>query len=443
VSADLAGPSPIAEIGREQCSKDDGAGYVLSSNDNGAGQQELRGRCSAWLGGAAFFFDVHWQLSHVPALGSCCIIAIVRAVANLNVQAIKEIVADSFNWVDVEAKLTKWAAYGKEDDPNAKCFREYAFRFMLDNHDNIAKHLDRDPDIEGDGDITPKQFVSARNHAHQLLGSALPTKKAMTRVQKWAVAVLCCSTHFTEEIVKALLHVDLGGWLGILVATSNLDGVVRILHYQPWIFSGNKVLIAVLHESKQQHLEDNVVLESISLRQRACKSWTCAQEPLKILSSDAAAAAAAREEGQRAMDQKKAAKMNKAVFKQSYNIHHYSQVTILNGHGGALSTLNVSATSEPATDDNGGVGGDEPGGGGDVDSMGGEKAEEAGGAATEAGGTIGSDGAGGARRPVSAAPQPAAARDPAGPPPPAMAAASSEAGGGPGGKRRRCVDMYM
>jgi hypothetical protein len=219
--------------------------------------------------------------------------------------------------------------------------------------------------------------------------------------------------------VKALLHVDLGGWLGILVATSNLDGVVRILHYQPWIFSGNKVLIAVLHESKQQHLEDNVVLESISSRQRACKSWTCAQEPLKILSSDAAAAAAAREEGQRAMDQKKAAKMNKAVFKQSYNIHHYSQVTILNGHGGALSTLNVSATSEPATDDNGGVGGD------------------------EAGGTIGSDGAGGARRPVSAAPQPAAARDPAGPPPPAMAAASSEAGGGPGGKRRRCVDMYM
>ena len=196
VSADLAGPSPIAEIGREQCSKDDGAGYVLSSNDNGAGQQELRGRCRAWLGGAAFFFDVHWQLSHVPALGSCCIIAIVRAVANLNVQAIKDIVADSFNWVDVEAKLTKWAAYGKEDDPDAKCFREYAFRFMLDNHDNIAKHLDRDPDIEGDGDITPKQFGSARIHAITLLGGTFPTKKEMTRVQKWAVAVLCCSTHF-------------------------------------------------------------------------------------------------------------------------------------------------------------------------------------------------------------------------------------------------------
>jgi hypothetical protein len=441
----LAGASPTAEIGRDQqSSKDDGAGYVLSSNDNAAGQQELRGKgCRAWLGDVPFYFDVLWQLSPVPGYGSCCIIAILRAVANLNVQAIKEIVADSFNWEAVEGKLAKWAAFGKENDPNARRFREYALRFMLDNHDNIAKHLDRDPDIERDGDITPHHFGSARSNAIKLLGGTLPTKKEMTRVQKWAVAVLCCSTHFSEEIVKALLDVDLGGWLGILVATSTLDGVVRLLHGQPWISSGNKVLIAVLHESKQQHLEDNVVLESISLRQRACKSWTCAQEPLKILSSDAAAAAAAREEGQRAMDQKKAAKMNKAVFKQSYNIHHYSQVTILNGHGGALSTLNVSATSEPATDDNGGVGGDEPGGGGDVDSMGGEKAEEAGGAATEAGGTIGSDGAGGARRPVSAAPQPAAARDPAGPPPPAMAAASSEAGGGPGGKRRRCVDMYM
>jgi hypothetical protein len=73
VSADFAGASPTAEIGRDQqSSKDDGAGYVLSSNDNAAGQQELRGKgCRAWLGDVPFYFDVLWQLSPVPGLGFC------------------------------------------------------------------------------------------------------------------------------------------------------------------------------------------------------------------------------------------------------------------------------------------------------------------------------------------------------------------------------------
>ena len=72
----------------------------------------------------------------------------------------------------------------------------------------------------------------------------------------------------------ALLAVDLRNWLGILVATSNSDGVVRLLHIQPMTSSENRVLIAVLHESKEQHLEDAVVLDAISEKPRACTSRT-------------------------------------------------------------------------------------------------------------------------------------------------------------------------
>ena len=390
-AADSAGAS--AEIGLEsldlQPAVTDGFGYVLLSIQNSAGQTELLGgKCRASLDAVPYHLKVHWRLSPVPDHGSCLLDAVLRAVASLDVEALKRDLPD-LNWEVLEPKLAAWAALGNNGDSKCTAFREYTCLLMLDNQAEIEKHLDRDPNLIQNGDITRQNFTKATESLKALLKGpknkttiplTIPAWSRMTRVQKWAVAVLCSSTQMSEEIMRALLAVDLRNWLGILVATSTSDGVIRLLHIQPMTSSENRVLIAVFHESKEQHLEDAVVNDAIAGKPRACKAKN-AQGPL---SPRAAAAAQSREQ---ARAQKRAANFNRAVFQNVYNSHHFWEVKILNGVGCALT---VRGKSGPVADDDGDGGGGNTGDGG-----GGNTGDGGGGNTGDGGGGDKGDGGGG------------------------------------------------
>ena len=390
-AADSAGAS--AEIGLEsldlQPAVTDGFGYVLLLIQNSAGQTELLGgKCRASLDAVPYHLKVHWRLSPVPDHGSCLLDAVLRAVASLDVEALKRDLPD-LNWEVLEPKLAAWAALGNNGDSKCTAFREYTCLLMLDNQAEIEKHLDRDPNLIQNGDITRQNFTKATESLKALLKGpknkttiplTIPAWSRMTRVQKWAVAVLCSSTQMSEEIMRALLAVDLRNWLGILVATSTSDGVIRLLHIQPMTSSENRVLIAVFHESKEQHLEDAVVNDAIAGKPRACKAKN-AQGPL---SPRAAAAAQSREQ---ARAQKRAANFNRAVFQNVYNSHHFWEVKILNGVGCALT---VRGKSGPVADDDGDGGGGNTGDGG-----GGNTGDGGGGNTGDGGGGDKGDGGGG------------------------------------------------
>jgi hypothetical protein len=172
--------------------------------------------------------------------------------------------------------------------------------------------------IGPDGDVPKTHFNQALKIARGIAsdrGFAVPvpeTIEKLDRVQMFAVAVLHPKFQFAEELVRALLALELDDKMGILVATcSFVQGEDRFIHrlllWQPWVSENAEFLIATVLNSAQMHVDDGEVFRS--------------GRPLRAGRQGQARAALA---------------INREIFLANHNRHHYEAASICNGVGGAL-----------------------------------------------------------------------------------------------------------
>ena len=290
--------------------------FVLTSTRNEAGQEKLqREGCAILVGEESLCFDLDWTIGHVAENGSCCAAAVLRAVAKLDVDKLREHVSRG-----VLDGLETWVEFGRTllDGGDADCtgFRLHACQTMLASKQQIRS-------LFGKGvtnhDTTQKHFKEAMATAKQNGCVIADNKAAMDNVEQWAVAILHPRTHLTEEVVRALLDVHAKG-LGILVATcADVEGKRQfILHpFQPWVSATDELFIAVAHLSKVAYPEDAQVEEEVSRPRRAC-----AHQP--------------SQEVRNAIQEQRKKQCREQHFFGAYNMHHFEQATINNGVGGAI-----------------------------------------------------------------------------------------------------------
>jgi hypothetical protein len=213
---------------------------------------------------------------------------------------------------------------------------------LLNKKLQIERHFDRDLN---NSDTKPACFKAAMVTANTL-GVSLPkTKDEMDRVQRWAVAILHPSTHFTEEIVRALLEVDLKG-VGILVTTCTTgeggNRVFRLLHSQPWVLPETEILIPVVRLSKEEHPEEAELCESVSRPQRACAARMRMPPVVEA-----------------AVLEKRKKNVRQATFWGTYNLNHFEYCTMDSGGqagvGRALIVRQLAAADASAAGSSGRV----------------------------------------------------------------------------------------
>jgi hypothetical protein len=273
---------------------------------------KLRARCSVLVGNETLFFDVNWDIGIVPGKGSCCPIAILSAIAGLDLKALSE--EPSLQDVKWEA-VRRWANFGKDQDPDCTAFRRHVFAFLFKNSQLCQGYFDNDIRIGKDRDVTERNLKQALLIANKYAVEQLQLvidKNLMDRVQWWSVAILHPKVQFTEEIVRALLAVELGDMIGVLVAirtfvpgpgVDNGKLMHRLFRWQPWVPEKAKLLIATVQNSAQEHFDDKVPGAAG-----------------KALRSGAVVKSVAKAES----------------FWAVHNDHHFNAVSICNGVGGGL-----------------------------------------------------------------------------------------------------------
>ena len=341
-AAAAAAPSGAASAAESAASDDgralenDELGPILTLTEKEGGREELRRQgCSFSVNGRAYTFDLHLNLFPVPANGSCFAIAILRAVAGLDFVALKKLPSlANVNWSAVEV----WAGFGKSleagQDQECKDFRVHACRTLLSKLENCRSFFNADM---SSADISTQNFKKALQTAAGL-GIALPKEENMDRAHHWIVSLLHHKTHFAEEHWQALLAVDLGGCLGILVAvrskrhkaeTAGEIFVHRLPSYQPMIDSNAKFLVAVVQQSEQK-LSDDSAGASRRTRRR-CAPLTPEQQTLKEKVEAQWAKCQALQQ-----------------FQVQYGTHHFQGASIVNNTGSALVVDELSSSSHGA-----------------------------------------------------------------------------------------------
>ena len=269
--------------------------------------------------------------------GSCWAIAILRGVAGLDFGTLKQVPSlANVNWSAVEA----WATFGKAletgQDQECKDFRAHACRKLLSKLEICRAFFKTDITSK---DISKQNFKAALNTAADL-GIVLPEEVKMDRAHRWIVSLLYRGTHFAEEHWQALLAVDLGGCLGVLVAVrserhkadNEVDKFVHCLpSHQPLIDDDAKFLIAVVQQSSQKLSDDSERRETASRPRRKCCPLTAEQQAQKEKTEARWAQTLAREE-----------------FTVQYGIHHFQGASIVNATGNALVVEELSSSSHGA-----------------------------------------------------------------------------------------------
>jgi hypothetical protein len=343
-AAAAAAPSCAASAAVSAASDDgralenDGVGQILAWNKREGGREELfQNGCRFSVNGRPYTFDLRLHLFNVADNGSCWPIAILRTVAGLDFDALKQVPSlAKVNWSAVEV----WAGFGKVletgQDQECKAFREHACRTLLSNLEICRAFFKNDISNK---DISKKNFKKSFDMAVGL-GIVLPEEVKLDRAHRWIVSLLYTGTHFAEEHWQALLAVDLGGCLGVLVAVrserhkadNEVDKFVHCLpSYQPLIDDDAKFLIAVVQQSRQKLSDDSERREAASRPQRKC----CPQTPEQLAYKAKAEARWAQSLTQR-------------EFMVQYGINHFQGASIVNTTGNALVVAELSSSSHGA-----------------------------------------------------------------------------------------------
>ncbi len=142
--------------------------------------------------------------------GSCCAIAILHTLAGLDLEALcKQQSLAGVNWEAVR----RWASFWNKKDPNCKAFRNHVFEVLWKNNQLFQGHFRNDLRRGTDGDVTKRIFNEVLKLACVMAsdrGFVVPaTTELMDRVQMWAVAILHPKVQLAEELVHALLALEL------------------------------------------------------------------------------------------------------------------------------------------------------------------------------------------------------------------------------------------
>jgi hypothetical protein len=166
-----------------------------------------------------FSFPLECHIVPVPKNGSCMLAAAARALARLDLPSLKE--HDDLkevDWGPVEA----WCSFGRdlinEDDEDCLGLGERICRLLLENHNACAEYVNKRPmDISPNGDIDQNDFDSALRTARSmgLMGPG-ETADANDRMKQWAVVMLSPTCQCGEEVLRAVLDLDLKKQVGIL-----------------------------------------------------------------------------------------------------------------------------------------------------------------------------------------------------------------------------------
>ena len=260
-------------------------------------------------------------------------------MADLDLAALKRLpFLQTVVWKTVDAWVELGVELNRGEDLQCTAFRKLACRKLLESRAGCAKYFQCDHTTK---DTTRKNFKKAVKEA-QASGLIVGNEDSLDRVQRWAVALLDPQTQFTEEVMRALLDVELGNQMGILVSQciqsreeeQSCPKLHTFMPFQPMVPAGAKFLIAVVHVCKQQHLEDHEIDAFVSrTRQRNRTSQN--------------------EDYTRYVLAQNRRRFARAQFMDAYRKHHFEQAAIRNGYGGALIVNQLrsqGANAAPAND---------------------------------------------------------------------------------------------
>jgi hypothetical protein len=252
--------------------------------------------------------------------------AAARALARLDLRSLKELDdLKELDWESVEA----WCSFGQDlidgDDEECEGLRKRICKLLLENHDACAEYFNkRLLDISPNGDIDQNSFDFALTTARSLgLMSPDETADANDRVKQWAVAMLCPTCQCCEEVMRAVLDLDLKKKVGILCLSRHKKARAynyTIAAYQPLVLNGAAFVIAIYLKSKEKHVDTSDVRKTRSQKPRPDGT---------VAAADVGSEASLFEK-----------QRGEVIFRDSYNSNHFEECIILNGHvGGALLSL--------------------------------------------------------------------------------------------------------
>jgi hypothetical protein len=142
----------------------------------------------------------------------------------------------------------------------------------LENHAACAQYFNNRPlDISPNGDIDQNEFDSALLTARSLcLMNPDETADANDRVKQWAVAMLCPTCQCGEEVLRAVLDLDLKK-VGILCLSRHKKADAfnyTITAYQPLVLKDAAFVIAIYLKSEQKHVDTSDVKQTRSKKFR-------------------------------------------------------------------------------------------------------------------------------------------------------------------------------